>query len=103
MDSWSNKMAQHVKETPPSCLSGFSVAPSDGKQGARWVGWTLSCPCGGNKGKLLGHALKARNPAYDGPPRFVSPLAFFCPACGRTTVIIDTELHGYHSETNKTR
>jgi len=50
---------------------------------------------------LLGHSLKECNPEYDGPPLFVSPLAFLCSSCGKTTEILDTKQHGYNSEISK--
>jgi hypothetical protein len=51
---------------------------------------------------LLGHSLKDCNPEYDGPPEFVSPLAFLCSSCGKTSEIIDTKEHGYNSEIDRT-
>lgn len=101
MDAWVKKMVRHVKETPPSCLCGFSVSPAHAKRWNGWAGWSLACSCGADRGKLLGHPLKDCNPRYDGPPVFVSPLAFFCSSCGKTTEIIDTKQHGYNSEISK--
>jgi hypothetical protein len=95
------KMVQQVQNTPPSCLSGFRVSPAHAQLWNDWAGWSLSCSCGATKGKLLGHSLKECNPKYDGPPLFVSPLAFLCSSCGKTTEIIDTKLHGYKSEISK--
>ena len=66
-----------------------------------WAGWALTCSCGESKGKLLGHSLKDCNSDYDGPPLFVSPLAFLCSSCTKTTEIIDTKQHGYNSEIGK--
>ena len=58
MNAWFKRMVRRVKDTPPSCLSGFAVSPSHAKRWDGWVGWALTCSCGANQGKLLGHALK---------------------------------------------
>ncbi len=101
MDPWIEKMIRHVQTTPPSCLSGFQVFPSHADPWNDWAAWALTCSCGGNRGKLLGHSLKDCNPDDDGPPVFVSPLGFQCSTCGKTTEIIDTKHHGYDSEISK--
>jgi hypothetical protein len=101
MNAWFKKMVRHVKETSPWCLSGFALSPSHPKRWNGWVGWALACSCGANRGKLLGHPLKNCKPGYDGPPLIVSPLAFSCCSCGKTTEIIDTKQHGYNSAISK--
>ena len=95
------KLVEHVRNTPPSCLSGFRALPTDSEAWHDWAGWSLTCGCGASKGMVLGYPLKECNPEYDGPPLFVSPLAFSCSACGKTTEIIDTDLHGYEAEIDK--
>src|SRR5262245_7005437 len=101
MHPFIEKMVRQVNKTPPSCLSGFRVFPAHAEPWNDWTGWSLTCSCGATKGKLLGYPLKDFNPEYDGPPTFVSPLAFLCSSCGRTTEIIDTKQHGYNSEIDK--
>ena len=101
MGSWFQKMVKRVREVPPACLRGFTVTPL---HPARWsgrVGWALRCRCGGRTGKLMAHPLAKYNPDYHGPPVFISPLAFRCAPCGKTTPIIDTQRHGYNSEIDK--
>ncbi len=101
MHPFIEKMVRQVQQHPPSCLSGFCVSRSHAEPWSNWAGWSLTCSCGATKGKLLGHPLKECNPEYDGAPLFVSPLAFLCSSCGKTTEIIDTKQHGYNSEIGK--
>ncbi len=101
MHPWIEKMVRQVQNNPPSCLSGFRVTPAHAVPWNDWAGWALACSCGVRNGNLLGHPLVDCDPEYDGPPRFVSPLAFLCSSCGKATEIIDTEQHGYNSEINK--
>ncbi len=101
MLSFDERLVRQVLQHPPSCLSGFRVSPSHTQPWNDWAGWALACTCGSTKGKLLGHPLKECNPEYDGPPEFVSPLAFECSSCGKTTEIIDTKQHGYEAEVEK--
>ena len=101
MDDFTEKMARQVRTTPPTCLSGFRTSPSHADEWDDWAVWSLACSCGATKGKLMGHPLKECDPEYDGPPLFVSPLAFLCSSCGKTTEIIDTKKHGYNSEVGK--
>jgi hypothetical protein len=98
MHPFIQKMVRQVQQQPPSCLRGFGVSPSHVEPWNDWAGWALTCSCGATDGKLLGHPLKDCNPEYNGPPLFVSPLAFLCSSCGKTTEIIDTKQHGYDSE-----
>ena len=51
----------------------------------------LSCGCGEKLGAILGHLLSKANPAYEGPKTFVSPLAFRCSSCRKTTELLDTD------------
>lgn len=101
MDPFIEKMVRQVQQHPPTCLSGFRATPAHAERWNDWAGWSLVCSCGATKGRLQGHPLKECNPEYDGPPLFVSPLAFLCSACGNTTEIIDTKQHGYNSEIGK--
>lgn len=101
MDPFIKRLVKQVQEHAPSCLSGFRVSPPGAESWNDWAGWSLACSCGATQGKVLGHSLKDCNPKYDGSPVFVSPLAFECSACGKTTEIIDTQEHGYNSEIGK--
>jgi hypothetical protein len=49
----------------------------------------------------LGYPLRHYNPQYHGQECFLSPLGFECIGCGKITEIIDTAIHGYHSEVAK--
>ena len=101
MHPFIEKMVRQVQQHPPSCISGFRVSQSHAEPWSDWAGWSLACSCGATKGKLLGHPLKQCNPEYDGPPLFVSPLAFLCSSCGKSTELIDTKQYGYNSEIGK--
>lgn len=83
---------------PPSCIDGFRpVAAELATEGDRppHPGWRLRCRCGGEHGRILGHWLGATG---DGHAKLISPIAFECGTCGRTTAVIDTARHGYHAE-----
>jgi hypothetical protein len=101
MHPFIEKMVQLVQNTPPSCLSGFQVSSCDSEPWNDWAAWSLTCGCSATKGKVLGYPLKDFDPEYKGRPLFISPLAFLCSSCGKTTEIVDTELHGYNAEIEK--
>lgn len=101
MHSWIEKIVRRVRETPPACLEGFQVTPVLKEPWNHWVTWAVSCTCGTDTGRLKGYPLKDYNSEYDGPELFLSPLAFECTSCNKTTEIIDTKLHGYDSECDK--
>ena len=101
MHPFIKKMVQLVQATPPSCLSSLRVSPRHAVPWDDQAGWSLACSCGETKGELLGHPLKDCNPNFDGPLVFVSPLAFLCSSCGKTTEIINTKKHGYNAEIAK--
>ena len=101
MDPWIEKMVRHVQTRPPSCLSNFRTTPAHMQPWNHWAGWALACSCSETKGKLLGYSLKDFDPKYSGPQVFVSPLAFLCSSCEKTTEIIDTKEHGYNAEISK--
>jgi hypothetical protein len=98
MHPWVQKMVRHVQSTPPSCLSGFRVTPAHAGPWNDWAAWALTCACGSSRGKLLGHPF---NNGRGNESLFVSPLAFQCSSCGKTTEIIDTKRHGYNAEIDK--
>jgi hypothetical protein len=101
-DQWIENLVRLVQTKPPSCLSGFRTTPvARAQKYAHLAGWALACSCGSTRGKLLGYPITDFNPTYNGPPMFVSPLAFLCSSCDKTTEIIDTQQHGYDSEISK--
>jgi hypothetical protein len=97
------RMERRLRKTPPRCVRGFQCKPSrlpkPFDDNFRTV-WRLACSCGGQRGTILGHALRDYNPRSEGP-EFISPLGFKCSACGKTTEVLDTDLHGYHPEVAK--
>lgn len=98
--AWYERMVRQVLEHPPTCLQGFetrSIPPADDFWDDRTT-WNLACPCGNGSGQILGYSLKEFREDYEGPLMFVTPLAFRCSACRKTTEIIDTDLHGYDGE-----
>lgn len=91
----------HLRNTPPRCLAGFTVAPAtlpgvafDGHGSNLIKIYKLACPCGHDHFRALGHHLKNDR----GDDVFVSPLALECAACGKVTELIDTDQHGYDAE-----
>jgi hypothetical protein len=102
MNEWYDRIVNQVRSTPPECLRGFRTAAV--KNMGPWeenIGWQLTCECGAKQGKILGYSLKEYSSDYLGPEIFVGPLAFQCSSCGKTTEIIDTDLHGYDAEIGK--
>lgn len=104
MDATYERIAQHLRSTPPSCVRNFRLIPAE--LPVNWDDscksvWRLSCSCGGEQGRVLGFPRRECNKDYDGPECFLSPLSFECMACGEVAEIIDTDKHGYHSEVAK--
>ena len=93
------RIAQHIRENPPSCVTGFRLR--SGRLPERLddfhTAYNLSCPCGHGQGSVRGYPLIDYNQYYVGPD-FITPLSFRCEACGAVTQIIDTDAHGYHAE-----
>lgn len=98
LDPWSRRLYERVRQTPPRCLSGFVVESASDPDKAEIVDWALACRCGGRLGRVLGYSLRALNTEYKGDEFLVSPIAFRCDSCDRTTELIDTALHGYDAE-----
>jgi hypothetical protein len=96
-----------VRSTPPRCLRRLTAkrVPLPAKWGhgvaLRWdvaAAWKLACPCGKGQGALLGHPLAALQPGAAGDKSFVSPFAFRCGRCGKTTKFLDTDVDGTGAE-----
>jgi hypothetical protein len=89
--------ANQFRYGPPACIADFDLLPipAEGQNDNR-TAFALRCKCGSRRGSVLGYPLRSVRGDYLGPELFVSPLAFFCSSCGKTTEIIDTEIHGYH-------
>lgn len=84
-----------LRETPPSCLEGFTARPAEARPASDdclQTAWSLACACGGEGGRFLGHPLPAD------PAVMISPLGFQCGRCDATTELLDTDVHGYHPE-----
>ena len=96
------QLIARLQTTPPPCLVGFRLTatqlPEPFDDNPRSV-WLLGRQCGESHGRFLGYPLRDYNTEYDGPECFLSPLAFECSACNTTTELLDTNLHGYHAET----
>ncbi len=90
-----------VQKTAPTCLNDCCLfedklsTPLDSNPCSIW---TIACRCGGKTGQFLGYSLKDYSKNYTGAECFLSPLAFECKECKKITEILDTDLHGYHSE-----
>jgi hypothetical protein len=104
VDAEVEQIAGRLRAAPPSCIRGFRLTqaelPVAWDDNCRSV-WRLVCACGEDRGRILGYPLRDYDPEYDGPECFLSPLGFECSACGKVTEIMDTDLHGYHSEVAK--
>lgn len=104
MDGEIEEIQHHLCSTPPECVQGFRLTatqlPVNWSDSFKTV-WRLTCFCGVDTGSVLGYPLSRFNSDYHGPELFIGPLAFDCSGCGKVTEIIDTDLHGYHSELAK--
>lgn len=88
-------LAARLSQTPPSCLQNLAVVRADGEReivGGLQTRWELGCRCNGRGFHFLGHPL-ASDPAI-----YLGPLALECIACGQTTELLDTDIHGFHAE-----
>ncbi len=104
MDDLVELTTERLRTTPPTCVRGFRLTPTElpvtYDDDCKSV-WRLACDCGEERGRVLGYPLHDYNPTYDGPECYLSPLGFECSCCGKVTEIIDTDIHGYHSEVAK--
>src|SRR5262245_39653255 len=83
-----------AKRVPVRLRWGHGVA-------MRWdvaAAWKLACPCGKAQGALLGHPLAALSPQAAGDNSFVSPFAFRCARCDKTTRFLATGVDGTGAE-----
>jgi hypothetical protein len=93
------KLRDHALMNIPRCLSELratSVTLIEDR-GADAVAFRLSHPSFGEVGAIHGFDLCQYNCNYKGPPVFISPLAIKWQS-GHSTVIFDSNLHGYHGE-----
>ncbi|MBX9660235.1 MAG: hypothetical protein K2X00_16860 [Nitrospiraceae bacterium] len=88
-------MEANLHNKPPSCLKGFSLVVKLETDNSHVSAFSLSCNCGSAYGVVLGYPLKDYKSGSSNDT-FIGPLAFFCPSCGKTTEIVDTDVHGYH-------
>ena len=113
--------ADYFRNHPPRCVAGFTAQPTDlpevqfdGHVSMSQVQFdeapgvtidapehvnpvfALACPCGGSRHYV--HGYRWINPEYHNAIVFLSPLVLECAACGRTTDLLDTDLHGYDAE-----
>jgi hypothetical protein len=58
--------------------------------------FALSCTCGG--GRYYVHGYRWVNTSFHNAVVFLSPLVLECPACGKMTDLLDTDVHGYDGE-----
>jgi hypothetical protein len=99
MHDWVEKMLQHVQSTVPTCLKEFWVTSAPEREFDNWVGWSLGCQCGDDVGRVLGYPLSKIDPEQTRESEcYVSPLAFQCSSCNKTTELFDTKLHGFDAE-----
>lgn len=95
------EMAEYFRSHPPRCLAEFSVNPVEFR-GATFEGlafrpvFQVMCACGSDTGMIKG--FHWRNPDYNNVEVFLSPIEFTCSACRRTSLLIDTDQHGYDAE-----
>jgi len=87
----------HVVGHPPRCLAGVRLLEPTVLD-SQTVRFPLSADSGERWGHLLGHDLRTLNPEYDGDPLFVTPLFVQWQGASRPTLLLDTDIHGYHGE-----
>jgi len=98
------RVEEVLRTTPPSCVVDFHLTlaelPIEWDESTRSV-WQLACKCSCRQGRVLGYPLGDYAEVPTGTNIFISPIGFQCTACAKLTEIIDTDLHGYHSEVAK--
>ena len=97
-----DQIAEHIRNTPPICVNGFHLTtahlPEPWDNNFTTV-YRLNCKCGSGAATILGHPLRDYNPdCDDNDEDLITPLGFQCSQCNIITEIIDTDIHGYHSE-----
>lgn len=105
MNEWSemsdadiDRVIRRVQTTPPTCLQGFVCRAAHAEDWEDRARWSIACRCGGEVGTALGYPINEVSGDPNASDQFVGPLAFRCAACGVTTEIIDTGVHGYNAE-----
>lgn len=113
--------ASYFRSHPPRCIAGFAVQPTE-LPGVEFDGhlsrsqlpidvpsgvtieapqhinpvFALSCQCGGTRHFV--HGYRWINQDFHNACVFLSPLVLECAACGKTTDLLDTDVHGYDAE-----
>src|SRR5262249_19042352 len=99
-----DQMVWWARRHPPRCLDRFRAAPCDlpdvgfdGHGGQNAI-FRLGRTCGAERQFVLGHHWKKPGHPDGGVVGFIDPLALRCEACGQSTELIDTDMHGYNGE-----
>jgi hypothetical protein len=101
----SKEIKQHILDNPPSCVKEFELKLTQLPE--FWdnnftTPYKLTCKCGNDSGKILGHLLRDYNLSLSkDDDSFITPLGFQCLKCNTITEILDTDIHGYHAESAK--
>src|SRR5438067_9820932 len=113
--------ARYFRSHPPQCVAGFTARPTElpgvqfdghvstseltvepppgvtieGPEHVRPI-FALSCRCGGGRHYI--HGYRRTNPDFHNAVVFLSPIVLECAACGQTTDLLDTDVHGYDAK-----
>jgi len=92
-----------IESRPPRCLRRFRPKLLPMPTRAKYdliAAWRLVCECRSSQGTVLGHPL-AQLKKGENSPMFVSPFAFKCGKCRKTTKFLDTRVDGAGAELGK--
>lgn len=104
--------AKYFRTHPPRCIASFAAAPvtlpdfafeghspaSGPIEGPQVINtaFSIACKCGCSSHYV--HGYRWANPERDNAVLFLSPLVLECSACGKTSSLLDTDVHGYDGE-----
>ena len=109
MDKDENRLLTHLQKIP-DCLTQFEITASNWSQpeaqgGALSIERSIRCPCG-NENLVLQAAQRKELRGVCSKSeiiRFKPPVYVICPACSRTTLLFDPEIHGWNGESGLVR
>lgn len=96
--------ASYFRSRPPRCIAGFIARPAElprvtinAPEPINSV-FALFCRCGGSHHYVHGYLWTNPDNPPGHPAVFLSPIVLECATCGKTTDLLDTDVHWYDAE-----